>query len=127
MILAPLALAAATAPVTFPGPATSVRSPVSAARVYYVERGADAGGQNLSLRFDAGDGRAVVLKRFDRSVAVSWGPGGQRFFVNDFRGSNIADCLVVRPVPGGVRGLSLLRRAVRTPGGPRGLERPYEA
>jgi hypothetical protein len=120
-----LLLAAAAPPlVAFPGPQTSVRSPVSTARVYYVDRGADRNGQNLSLRFDPGTGRFLVLKRVDRSVDVGWSPAGTRFLINDHIGSNIADCLIVRPAGAGVQGVSLLRIIARSPGRPR--ERPYD-
>jgi hypothetical protein len=114
-----VAALAAQAPVTFPGPQTSVRSPTSPARVFYVDMGADEAGQNLSLRYDSGRGRPVLLKRFDRSVDVAWSPSGARFFVNDHIGSNLADCLIVRPDGATVRGVSLLRVIARSPGRPR--------
>lgn len=120
LALAAAAALAAEAPpvVEFPGPRTSVQSPASSARVYYVDLGANESGQNLSLRFDPGDGRPIVLKWFGRSVAAGWSPTGARFLVNDYIGSNLADCLIVRPAHGGVRGVSLLRIAARSPGRP---------
>ena len=115
-----LLLAVAAAPlVTFPGPQRSVQSPASPARVFYLDMGMDEGGQNLSLRFDPGHGPPILLKRFDRSVDIGWSPSGRRFLVNDYIGSNIADCLIVRPEGAGVRGLSLIRAIARSPGRPR--------
>ena len=111
--------------VAFPGPQRSAQSPNSPARVFYVEMGADEGGQNLSLRFDSGRGRPILLKRFDRSVDIGWSPSGQRFLVNDYIGSDIADCLIVRPIDGEVRGISLIRIVARSRGRPR--ETPEDA
>src|SRR3954453_14084356 len=133
-----LLAAAAPGPGTFPraprpGPSPpppaqrSVQSPPSPARVFYVEMGADSGGQNLSLRCDPGRGRPVLLKRFDRSVDIGWSPLGTRFLVNDYIGSNLADCLVVRPAGGGVRGISLRRAIRRSPGRPRAPETPWDS
>lgn len=116
-----LALAVISIPpmVQFPGTQTSVRSPTSAARVFYVEMGSDEGGQNFSLRFDRGHGAPIILRRFDRSVDVGWSPSGRHFFVNDHVGSNSADCLIVRPVGTNVHGVSLKRLIARNPGRPR--------
>jgi hypothetical protein len=118
--LASAAASAATPPiVTFPGLQTSVRSPSSSARVFYQEMGADEGGQNLSLRVNSGRGRPIQIKRFDRSVDIGWSPSGQHFLVNDYIGSNLADCLIVRPGRQGVRGISLMRVIARSRGRPR--------
>jgi len=118
LILLAAALSA-QAPVTFPGPQTSVQSPTSRARVYYVDLGANENGQNLSLRFDPGNGRPIILKWFGRSVDVGSTPSGARFFVNDYIGSNLADCLIIRPERTGVRGVSLMRLIARSQGRPR--------
>jgi hypothetical protein len=102
-----------------------VGSPTSAARLYYVERRRRADGQGeFPVMLDDGRGHRSLLLIMDRSAAVAWSPGGKRFFIDNYEGSNITDCYVVRPTGTGVKGVSLISITNRAPGHPTGLERP---
>lgn len=38
-----------------------------------------------------------LVKEYERSLAISWAPDSERFFVNDDYGSNGSDCYVIDP------------------------------
>lgn len=58
---------------------------------------------------------------------MSWSLDGKRAFLQDNWGSNIADCYALIRTNSGVTGVSLLKLIQRTPGHPRGAERPLVA
>jgi hypothetical protein len=95
--------------VTFPGSATSVQSPVGRAKVVFLDPGENADGLHLfKLKLDDGRGHVVLLRTFTRSADVSWSPSGDRLFITDYVGSNVADCLAIKVASQGAKGVRLL-------------------
>ena len=127
LIALPLLLAVSAAPhrATFPGLFGRVRSPSSSAEVFYCQHGEEPG--DYKLKFMDSSGRIFFLEYFQRSVDVVWSPAGTRFFVTDYVGSNITDCIVARPQRGRVRGVTLTGIISRTAGHPTGAESPERA
>jgi len=65
-------------------------------RVFYVDPGENQDGiHEYSLRLRYPGGHVDTLDTFTRSAEVSWSPSGERLFVNDFVGSNVAECLII--------------------------------
>jgi hypothetical protein len=106
-----LACAASNAePVTFPGQIKEVLAPNSKMRVFYVDPGENEDGIHLySLRLEYPSGRVDTLDTFMRSAEVSWSLSGHDLFVNDFVGSNVAECMVVTPSSKGTKSQSITR------------------
>jgi hypothetical protein len=104
-----LAVSASAEPVvSFPGKTSRVKSPTSELVVSYFDPGENAGGSHeYSLRLEY-PGRPVrEIDVFTRSVDVSWSAAGDRLFVSDYIGSNVADCYVFQPGPKMYRKISL--------------------
>jgi hypothetical protein len=131
VVLGTVAVASAqdvTEPTAFPGPVTSVKSPTSDARVFYADPGADAAGvHQYKLMLRDAKGHETLLDSFIRSVEVQWSPSGRQLFVNDYIGSNIADCLIVRAAEEPVRPVSLQDLVVKSPGHPTAPETPDQS
>jgi hypothetical protein len=115
-------------PTSFPGPVTSVKSPNSDARVYYTDPGPDRQGvHQYKLMFRDPKGRETLIDSFIRSVEVEWSPSGRQLFVNDYIGSNIADCLIVRTSDEPLRPISLQDLVIKSPGHPTAPETPDQS
>ncbi|HTJ65129.1 MAG TPA: hypothetical protein VL899_15105 [Alphaproteobacteria bacterium] len=115
-------------PTAFPGPVSSVKSPASAARVYYTDPGPDADGiHKYKLMFRDAKGHETLLDSFIRSVEIQWSPSGTQLFVNDYIGSNIADCLIVQATVEPLKPVSLQDLVVKSPGRPSAPETPDQS
>jgi hypothetical protein len=79
----------------YPGSPALLRSPTRQASLVLESSPTDASGlteRRLTLR-DA-DGKAITQYDFDRRVDGRWSPSGRSIFLNDYQGSNVADCLL---------------------------------
>jgi len=125
-----LAAVIASAPdtVDFPGSVRSAAAPDgSGARIYYTPHLGPDGAQAHPVFFDDGQGRVQRLAPVSRNMSVGWSPDGRHVFLQDNFGSDIADCYALTRLSDGIRGVSLLKRIRRTPGRPKGRERPYQS
>lgn len=78
--------------------------------MFYVDPGENADSLHLySLRLAYPNGRVDILDTFWRSAEVSWSPSGEELFVNDFVGSNVAECLIITPSGKGTKIRSVTR------------------
>jgi hypothetical protein len=115
-------------PTVFPGSVTSVKSPSSDARIYYTDPGPDADGiHKYKLTIRDAKGHETLLDTFIRSVMVLWSPSGNQLFVNDYIGSNIADCLIVQTAVEPLKPVSLQDLVVKSPGRPSAPETPDQS
>jgi hypothetical protein len=111
-----LAQRAGAAQTTFPGTVTSLKSPTDDARLYYVDPGVGPDGDHeFLLKLKDARGRVFLLDTFGRSADVEWSPAGDRLYVTDHVGSNVADCLSIELTTRGVNGVSLLRLISKSP------------
>jgi hypothetical protein len=84
---------------SFPSASTSSRSPAGALVVSYYDPGENQdGGHDYEFIVRGPSGRREAGFVFLRSVTGSWAPSGEHFFVNDYIGSNVTDCLVSQTV-----------------------------
>lgn len=80
---------------SFPSAVSESRSPAGAMVLSYHDPGENpdgAHGYEFIVRGRSGTRQGGFV--FLRSVNGSWSPGGENFFVNDYTGSNVTDCLV---------------------------------
>lgn len=80
---------------SFPSAVSQSRSPGGTLVVSYYDSGESPdGGHDYEFSVRGLSGRREAGFVFLRSVNGSWSPGGENFFVNDYIGSNVTDCLV---------------------------------
>ena len=80
---------------SFPSAVSESRSPAGTMVLSYHDPGENpdgAHGYEFIVRGRSGTRQGGFV--FLRSVNGSWSPGGENFFVNDYTGSNVTDCLV---------------------------------
>lgn len=88
------ALPAHTEPLTtFPGTSDRIASPDG--RFVIIEIDRDRPPYHVLMLENVKTGDERPIRSFDRHVDVMWAPNAQRFFLNDWRASDEADCLVL--------------------------------
>ena len=82
--------------VEFPGRVEVAPSPSSAFELTYTDPGANEDGIHVyTLKLvSRRNTYSKTLLTFTRSVDVSWSPEGAWFYVNNFIGSNVSDCVI---------------------------------
>lgn len=119
------AAATSVRPNTFPGAIRSVSSPDgSGARIFYRPHVDRNGGQAHPVFYEDGRGHRTRVATVTRSMGVSWSPDGQRAFLQDNWGSNVADCYVLNLSTKVVTGISLFKIVQKSRGHPTGSEIP---
>ena len=94
--------------VNFPSDGITDVASKSGVKVYYVDPGPNADGEDeRSIRLRYPTGETEQIDTFTRNADVSWSPRGDWLVETNWIGSNVADCIAVRPSTSGSRKKSL--------------------